>query len=86
MSDTWFEALGRPVSDAGRQAALDLLLFGTDQPWAHCEMVLDVVCREIAHDEPDRAQRYLRSFLPAAGSETFLFRILAALCATPEDG
>lgn len=46
--------------------------------------MLTVVCREIEHDNPERAQHYLRSWLPARGSETLLLRTLATLTGVTE--
>lgn len=76
----WLDACGSLVGTKGREAALTLLADnGCDR--GEASLVLTVVAREIEHDNPDAAQRYLRSFLPAAGSETLLLRTLATLVA-----
>lgn len=79
MRGGWFDTLGRPVSQERKQAALDLLgREGYDS--GEASMVLSVVCREIEHDEPARAQKYLRSWI--GNNETMVMRTLASLCST----
>lgn len=78
----WFEALGKPVHPSQRQAALDLL---TDEGYnpGEAELVLAVVAREIEHDNPEAAIKYMRSFV--GHSETLVIRALATLgCATAD--
>lgn len=78
--DGWLDACGSLVGQPGRQAAFDLLVGEGCDP-GETSLVLTVVAREIEHDEPERAQQYLRSWLPAGGSETLLMRTLATLVA-----
>lgn len=73
----WFDQLGKPVSPERAEAALDLL---TEQGLhrGNASLVLSVVCREIRNDNPDAAQRYLRSFI--GNDETLVLRTCATLC------
>lgn len=73
----WFDALGHPVPERRRAAALDLLVRnGFDAKEA--TVVLGVVCREIEHDEPARAKRYLDTFL-VRKNQTLVYMTLATL-------
>lgn len=79
----WFDALGKPVSEHGRRAALDLLVAeGYDA--GEAAMVLTVVAREIEHDQPAQAMRYMESFV-GRRHRTMLIRTLATLTA-PQTG
>lgn len=80
--DNSFDALGKPVPAAGRKAAYDLLVEEGCDP-GEAMVVVPLVAREVEHDNPDRAQSILRGWLPAHGSEVFLFRVLATLLSTP---
>lgn len=76
--DDWFDALGKPVSPDGIALATALLVdHGYDEKQAG--MVLWVVAREVTHDQPDRAQKYLRSFV--GSNETLVLRCLATMLA-----
>jgi hypothetical protein len=78
----WFDSLGQPVPAERLEATLELLVeHGYDR--GEAVMVLGVVAREIAHDEPDRAQRYMRSFV--GRDETLVIRALATMCHGPGD-
>lgn len=76
----WFDALGRDVPLAHQQRTHKLLVDEGFDPTVS-GMIVVAVAREIRHDEPDRAQRILRNWLPQRGSEVLLFRILATLVA-----
>lgn len=80
----WFDSLGKPVSQTRRQAAYQLLVGEGFDP-GETAMVLTVVAREIEHDEPARAQKYLRSWMPPYHNETLLMRTLATLCQDPAE-
>lgn len=79
----WWEACGSLIGSAGRQAAFKLLVSQGCDP-GETSLVLTVVAREIEHDQPERAQQYLRHWLPACGSEILLLRALATLCCPVE--
>ena len=80
MYDNWFAALGNEISDTAFQATLAYL---TDEGYntGEAALVLNIVAREIRHDNPDRAFAYMRSFV--GRFETVTYRALATLCATP---
>jgi len=76
--DNWFDALGKPVIYEGRMRALRLLeTHGYDR--AEAAMVIDVVAREVHHDQPERAQRYLRTFLD--DNLTMVYQVFAVMLA-----
>lgn len=82
LPETWFDALGHPVHQAGRQAAWELLVSqGLDADEA--SVIIPLIAREVEHDNPERAQKILRNWLPAHGSEILLMRTFAVLCTTP---
>jgi hypothetical protein len=78
IADSWFDALGKPVNDANYRAALDFAVSLGHHPVGGA-MCLDVICREIRHDNPDRAVKYARSWL--GRDETAVIRLLATLTA-----
>lgn len=73
----WFASLGHPVPPHRLKAALGLLRHA-GRNVGEGAMVLQVVCREMEHDEPERAQRYLRSWI--GSDETLVLRVLSLLC------
>lgn len=75
----WFDALGNPVSQEGRAAACEWLV-GEGLDPMEVDMVVAVVAREIEHDEPDRAQRYMRSLCD--NRVDVATRAIAILCTT----
>lgn len=79
-TEGWWDALGHDVPVPRMVAAIDLLV-DNGQNRGEAEIVIQLVAREIRHDNPDRAQRTLRSWLPAYGSETLLLMVLATLAA-----
>lgn len=81
---SWWDALGKPVAAENVRAAADLLVdngMGAD----YVALLLPLVVREIEHDEPERAQKVLRStvheLLGAYGNETLVLMTLATLTA-----
>lgn len=77
--DDWLNALGKPVTDEGKQAALDLLV-GHGYNLSAAAMVLSVVAREVEHDQPERAQRYMRSFV-GDRNLTLMYQVFAVMLA-----
>lgn len=77
--DDWLNALGHPVPPEGLRAALDLLV-GEGYDVTQASMVLTVVAREVEHDEPVRAQQYLRSFV-GDRNLTLMYRVFAVMLA-----
>ncbi len=77
--DSWWEALGKQINDGSYTAAVNFCVeVGChDGDTAKICMVLDVVCREIRHDNPQRAMDYARSMLDLTGA----YRLLATLVA-----
>jgi hypothetical protein len=81
MKINWWNALGKPVPQENILYALDFLTdLGYDP--AATQMVLAVVCREIEHDNPKLALRYLRSHL-GRQNETLVLTCCAKLCVGP---
>lgn len=73
----WFNSLGKPVPSDRLEATYELLVEMGYDPM-ETGMVLGVVAREMAHDNPERAQRYMRSLV--GSDETLVMRALATMC------
>jgi hypothetical protein len=92
MASDWFSSLGHPVSEEGRRAATSLLVEWYGAHAGNARLVIDVVAREIEHDNPERALACLRSFvaeIPALKSpgrkwnENVVIQTCAYLCCPP---
>lgn len=80
---SWFDALGKPVSQTNRQAGVDFLL-RQHIPMSYIELVLPLVVRAIERDEPAQASGPLRELfkeLWGHESETLVMMTLAYLTA-----
>lgn len=82
-ADNWFDALGLPVNTSQRVACVDFLA-AEGYNAGEAALTVSVVAREVEHDQPDRAIRYMRSFV--GRHETVVLRALAVLCAGGNDG
>ncbi len=81
---SWWDALGKPVSQANLQATAALLVeYGV--PEGIAVTCLPIVASDIAHDQPDRAtkdmQFLVRETLGTKGAETLVVMALASLTA-----
>ena len=85
LANDWWDALGHNVNPGSYNAALELAAeWGChDGDRMKISMVLDVVCRELRHDNPDRAFKYIESMVGRT-NQTAVYRLLAALVA-PRD-
>ncbi len=82
---SWWDALGKPVPQENLEATLALLIENEYPRW-QSEIVLNIVASEIRNDNPDRAQRVMRSFVSdkdigGRGNETLVLRALATMTA-----
>jgi hypothetical protein len=74
----WMQACGLMPSDTGWMETFNWLIEEGYDP-NEVEIVLNIVCREIRHDNPDRAITYMRG-LCGQRNETVTLRALATLC------
>lgn len=81
----WHSALGHPVNEEGRVAAAALLAEHGFHV-GNARLLIDVVAREVERDEPERAIKYLRSFVGEHApeglghDETLVLWVCAVLC------
>lgn len=82
MSEGWLDALGKPVPGSNFIKCYEFVTEDCDLPGDEAVFVLELVCHEIAKDQPERAQKYMRSWMmdhQTYNAETSVLRALAIL-------
>lgn len=83
MTNNWFDALGKEVSNEGFNRAVNFLI-KEGYPEIETTMALQMIARDIKHDNPNLAIKETRSFFEYFdrnfGNETLVIRTLAELC------
>lgn len=80
-NQSWFDALGKPVSNANKVAAHRLLVeYGYHV--GNAELAVIFAARDIEHDNPEQAYKDVRALV--GRNETMVLMVLATLTAPQE--